>query len=246
MDIINENELKLNIRDQAFAQAEAYARLTKKAFGSHFEIGFYLVGNEDGFIVEEVTLPPAQSVTHTSIKIDGSAVIQVGSALESQGKKSLGWCHSHADFTPFQSSIDNENTEDILRQISESNLTYIDRELSPLQFNSPDSILRFMDGEDMVEIDLGDVEIASKIRISGVQAKRKLKVGKAYSLVLNALGDKPHAEVIKFLNVEVIFIISYVGFENSMNRVVFKKMSESLNICSVVNCNNINFRIVSK
>jgi len=177
----------LRIAERALRKAEAYARLVVRTLGNYECLGF-LLGDPQSGVVTDVLLAPGQRVSCASVVVDGPAVLAAGREIAGRGLRALGWFHSHGLMEPFHSGTDDANTEELLGQLAPCNMFDVAETLTA----APDENGRrfYLDGEERLElVAAGDAPLPE------VQLRRTAPVGFAYSLVVNALGDKPHTEL---------------------------------------------------
>jgi len=181
------NRETLRIAERALHKAQTYARLVVKTLGNYECLGF-LLGDPQSDIVIDVLLAPGQRVTCASVVVDGPGVLAAGREIADRGLRALGWFHSHGLMEPFHSGTDDANTEELLGQLAPCNLFDIAETLAAATDGAGRRF--FLDGEERLElVAAGDAPLPE------VQLRRTAPVGFAYSLVVNALGDKPHAEL---------------------------------------------------
>jgi hypothetical protein len=75
----------------------------EKRINQSYELAFYLIGNNS--TIDDAILGPDQKVTPTYCEIRGP----IRKQLMAKGKQNIGWAHSHANFSTFYSSTD-DNT----------------------------------------------------------------------------------------------------------------------------------------
>jgi glutaredoxin len=187
------NRRPLKITEYALRKAQRWAGKVVECFGPN-ECMMFGVSDPQSDVVVDVVLPSGQRVTPTSVRIDGQQVLAVGREVQRLGMRIIAWIHSHANMCPFHSHTDDANAEETLNQIAPSNLFYEDEEI----------ILSVVEGRFFLKCGLETLELFSAdegqpeqhlINISELRLRRKLPVGFAYSLVVNARGDTPYAEM---------------------------------------------------
>ena len=96
------------ITESALRKAYAYARLVCEVLGEPLECYGYLIAPKGvkGRVARDAYLAPNQEVGGADVKLEGAEVIRAGRAIDQAGYRVLGWWHSHADFEPFHSGID--------------------------------------------------------------------------------------------------------------------------------------------
>jgi hypothetical protein len=182
------------ITSEAFRRVQTYAQLVDRHVGNGYECMGFLLGEAGGDVVDAVMLAPGQRVTAASARIDGQSVLAAGREIEQSGKTVVGWWHSHGNFQNFHSGTDDDNTRDVLLQVAFSNHLDLEEELPSQAAGDHGSILRFVDGAGTIEI-FGEHAFAQQLLESRIRVRRRSAIGFAYSLVVNARGDEPHAEI---------------------------------------------------
>ena len=184
---------QLKITDLALRRAQMYACLVDEMYGPQECIGF-LAGDAASDLIDTVILAPQQRVSASRAEIEGPGVLAAGRELEQLGKRPMGWWHSHGRFAPFHSSTDDTNTRDVLLQISHAHWTFMVEKLMPIKSTTAGTVRLVNDTNEIVELRL-DPALAEQLTQSPLRAWRKVPVSLAYSLVVNAKGDPPHAEL---------------------------------------------------
>lgn len=178
---------RLRITERALRKAEAYARLVVKTLGNYECLGF-LLGDPQSDVVTDVLLAPGQRVSCASVVVDGASVLAAGREIAGRGLRALGWFHSHGLMEPFHSGTDDANTEELLGQLAPCNMFDVAETLAAAADGTGRRF--FVDGEERLEL-----VAAGDTPLPDVQLRRTAPVGFAYSLVVNASADKPHAEL---------------------------------------------------
>src|SRR3989339_1989496 len=167
----NEEEIKnpltkLYISSYALEKVQKYAKLAK-SYDSSIECYGYLLGDEKrkGRFVDDVYFAPEQTNSYAHTEISGETVIKAAKEIKPLGKRVLGWWHSHGSLSTFHSGTDDRNLETVLNQVAPNN--YLVREK----------------------------QITAKLNGKEVKVQVPYKIRFAYSLVVNASGAKPYAEV---------------------------------------------------
>jgi len=193
------------ITRSALNKANTYARLVCDVLEKSAECYGYLIsprGIKDR-LVRDVYLAPNQ-VSSCDVKVSGEEVISAGRDIDKMGYKVLGWWHSHADFDPFHSGTDDENMMKVLNAIAATNFVTTYRPMPLMsgelgvrrrgtnveiyEVNNPHKKFRLnLSSEEFKARDLGIVK--------SLVADMPARVGFAYSIVVNARGDKPYCEV---------------------------------------------------
>jgi proteasome lid subunit RPN8/RPN11 len=185
---------RLRITAEALRRAQTYAQLVNRHVGNGYECMGFLLGEAGSDVVDSVMLAPGQRVTTASVRVDGQHVLIAGREIEQSGKTVVGWWHSHGHFQNFHSGTDDDNTRDVLLQIAFSNHLDLEEELLPQATDDHGAILSYADGSGSIEI-FGEHVIAQQLVEARIRVRRRSAVGFAYSLVVNARGDEPHAEL---------------------------------------------------
>ncbi|MBP8002260.1 MAG: Mov34/MPN/PAD-1 family protein [Chloroflexi bacterium] len=188
-------EHPLRITENALHKAQAYAHLVDAHIGPVECIGF-LAGEAGSDLIDTVSLAPYQQVSATSAVISGRGVLAAGRELERLGKKVKGWWHSHGHLAPFHSHTDDSNTHDILNQIMLTCQTQISQPW-PYELTTEADALRLTSPAQPEgwEIRVGSPEMAQQFAAAIQHITYHTQVALAYSLVVNARGDTPHAEL---------------------------------------------------
>jgi hypothetical protein len=176
-------EHALVITEYALNKAQAYARLMpdREVFG-------FLIGALGSNEVSDVCVAPRQSATGASVDVDARAVLDVGVMVQRSGRRTLGMWHSHAQMQPFHSSTDDQTVEDVLLpQLAPATAR---RAFHTFSAKSGPSSVELWSGQEQLELELASEHPDP----AGVQLRRFFYEGFAYSLVVNARGDTPHAE----------------------------------------------------
>lgn len=204
---------KRNLISQAYItrpaldKAYRYAELAYDVLKESLECYGYLISPKDANdrIARDVYLAANQEASSAGVKVSGEGIIQSGREIDKMGYRVLGWWHSHADFDTFHSGIDDENMIKILNAIAPVNYVVENRQM-PLfsgnlgtrkrgnsleiyDINNPDRKLNLdmLKGEDF-----NPKELAA---IQGARVNMPVRVGFAYSIVVNANRDKPYCEI---------------------------------------------------
>ena len=185
---------RLKITSMALRRVQTFAQLVDEHIGSGYECIGFLLGQAGSDVADAVMLAPGQRVTTASVIIDGPSVLAAGREIEGLGQTVIGWWHSHGRLQNFHSGTDDNNTRDVLHQIACSNHFDLEQELLPQTTNGNSASLSFTDGSESIEI-LGEPGIVQQLLEAHVRVRRRIAIGFAYSLVVNAGGDEPHAEL---------------------------------------------------
>jgi len=206
---------RIYISKDAFAKARMYASFARDNSGRHIECYGYLLGNGEKRtrLVDDVYFVADQSGTDTHVNIPGESVIEAGREIADQGKRVLGWWHSHATMHTFHSGTDDDNLKTILNQIASSN--YV-KEYAELDFLT-DDIKKTKEGDSTVYIcdrnnkskrlemifsELDENPLAGAL-IEKLRLRIPMIVSYAYSIVVNGIGGAPYSEIatMKFCSV---------------------------------------------
>lgn len=181
------------ITEPAFRKAQQYAESVNKTFGPN-ECMMFGVSNPQSDVVVDIIFPSGQRVTPTSVTVDGPQMLAIGREIQRLGMRIKMWVHSHAEMLPFHSHVDDVNAQEILNQLALGNQFYEDEEI----------ILSVVEGRFFLKYGLETLELFPAdegqpeqhlTNIPELRLRRKLPVGFAYSLVVNARGDTPYTEM---------------------------------------------------
>jgi len=203
------------ISNKALKKARMYAKLSRDNRGSPIECYGYLLGSLDKRkrIVEDVYYAPNQDGSSAHTMISGEQVILAGKEIrEKFQKRIVGWWHSHANFQPFHSGTDDQNHKTVLDQIAPSNYinAYTEKEFlkdtikKTKNGNSKVFVCDRNNNSKRLEIIFSELEEnpLSRMPVEKLVLRMPSKISYAYSIVVNALGSKPHCEIatLKFCN----------------------------------------------
>lgn len=178
----------LRISAHALLKAQDYARLVAERFGP-VECAGFLLSQPRSLVIDEVTFAQRQEVDECSVTVPGDAVLAAGREAEAGGWIVRGWWHSHGEHSVFHSATDVKTTSDLLEQICFASGICDEEELAPsLQ---PDGGMVFERENETLRVIL-PASAAGPVRVRLVC---RVEVGVAFSLVVNARGDPPRAEV---------------------------------------------------
>ena len=194
------------ITSPALEKAYRYAELVCDVLKESLECYGYLITPKDtnDRVARDVYLAANQEASSAGVEVSGQGIIESGREIDKIGFRVLGWWHSHADFDTFHSSTDNKNMLKILNVIAPTNYIVGRREILLLNgqvgvrrkgkdveiydVNNPDRRITFNpNGEDF------DPELLSAL--SDVKVNMPVRVGFAYSVVVNARRGKPYCEI---------------------------------------------------
>lgn len=197
----------IQITKEALEKAHIYAKKIRDVYGNDLECYFFLISPiaKNDRIVRDIYFPD-QEVTHAAVRITEDEIVNAGEILKNNGYKILGWSHSHASFHTFHSGTDDENHIAVLNEISSDNYIEInnEREMFDLPETQIERISPGLLGRDRVIITdknkgvslLLDISGSFKGKVITSKLQAPIKVGFAYSLVVNADENlKPHCEV---------------------------------------------------
>lgn len=179
-----QHEHSLIMTEYALDKAQAYARLMpdREVFG-------FLIGAIGSNEVSDVCVAPRQSATGSSVDVDAGAVLEVGVMVHDSGRRTLGMWHSHAQLPTFHSATDDQTVEKVLL----AQLAPATAQRASHTFNAKLASSRFelWSGHEQLELELPWAELPDPAQL---RLRRFFYEGFAYSLVVNARGDAPHAE----------------------------------------------------
>ncbi len=194
------------ITRSALSKAYTYARLACDVLEESVECYGYLIspqGVKDR-IVRDVYLAPNQDVSGADVKISGEDVINAGRDIDKMGYKVLGWWHSHANFDTFHSGTDDENMLKVLNAIAPTNFVATYRQIplmsGELGIRRKGSNVEVYDTKNLnkkLKLNLGSKDFNARDLgiVKSITVNMPVRVGFAYSIVVNARGDKPYCEV---------------------------------------------------
>lgn len=194
------------ITRSALNKAYAYARIACEVVEESAECYGYLISPRkcEDRIVRDVCFAPNQKVSGADVVIGGNDVIKIGRELDKKEYKILGWWHSHADFDTFHSGTDDGNMMTILNCIGPTNYVTINREMSLMQgklrIRRRGANVEIYDSDNpskVFRLNIGTKEFNAKDLgiIKNITANLPIRIGFAYSVVVNAKGDKPYCEI---------------------------------------------------
>jgi len=178
------HEQALIMTEYAFDKAQAYARLMPD-----LEVFGFLIGAMGSNEVSDVCVAPRQSATGSSVDVDAGAVLEVGAMVHDSGRRTLGMWHSHAQMLPFHSSTDDQTVENVL--LTQLAPATAQRAFHTFNVKLASSSVELWSGHEQLELDLPWAELPDPAEL---HLRRFFYQGFAYSLVVNARGDAPHAE----------------------------------------------------
>lgn len=204
---------KINLFSQAYItnwalkKARTYAELACDVLEESVECYGYLITPKEvtNRVVRDVYLAPNQKVSSAGVEVSGKNVIKAGREIDKLDYKVLGWWHSHADFGTFHSITDDENMMKILNAIAPINYVIQHKQIplfsGKLGIRRRGNSLEIYDKNNptkKINLDIlkgehfNSKELAS---IQGIRVNIPIRVGFAYSIVVNANGDKPYCEI---------------------------------------------------
>ncbi len=194
------------ITRSALNKAYTYARLACDVLEESVECYGYLITPKDAKdrIARDIYFAPNQDVSSTHVRIEGESIIESGRAIDKMSYRVLGWWHSHADFDPFHSGTDDENMMKVLNAIAATNFVTTYRHM-PLMSGELEVRRRGRDIEiydvnnsnKKLRLNLGSKDFNAQDLgiVKGITTNMPVRTGFAYSVVVNARGDKPYCEV---------------------------------------------------
>lgn len=209
-EIKQEKELfsRLYVTSYTLEKARAYARLAKDRQGEFTECYGFLLGdtNRRSRLANDAYFTPGQKVNAAHVLIPAKKVIEAGRYIRKhhQDKRIVGWWHSHANFGTFHSGTDDENLKTVTNQIAPTNYLniyeekdFFNSEIRATRNNGSFYICDKHNNSRRIEITLQDLDgnPLKGIVISRAKVRMPVEVGYAYSMVVNALGDKPYGEI---------------------------------------------------
>jgi hypothetical protein len=179
---------RLIISAHALLKVQEYARVVADRFGPAECAGF-LLSDHTSCVIDDVMLAPGQEVSGSSVTVAATSVLAAGRDVEAAGRLVRGWWHSHGAHPVFHSPTDDETTMDVLDQIATTSQVCEEEELLPSI--AADGGMVFERRSETLRV----VVPPSAAGVVRVQLMRQTHVGFAFSLVVNALGEAPRAEL---------------------------------------------------
>jgi len=189
----------------ALKKAYTYAKLACDVFGQSVECYGYLITPKDkkDRVVRDVYLAK-QEVSAAYVSITGEDVINAGKEIDKMGYKVLGWWHSHANFSTFHSSTDDANMKRVLNAIAPTNqATYYKKiplgegELKAKKKGKSIVLSDQTNPKKKIYLDMPEEDMLNPkdFNLEDVRIEIPVKVGFAYSIVVNACGDPAYSEI---------------------------------------------------
>lgn len=203
---------KLYIVKGALKKAQLYASFAKDYSNNTIECYGFSLGslNKQNRVIEDIYFAPEQTNTSAHTRISAETVIQAGKEIREKKKRVLGWWHSHANFDPFHSGTDAENMKTVIDQVAPTNYINVYEDITFLKdeikktFNGDSSILVCDRNNSSKRLEMIFASL-DKNPLIGMPMEKIIvripnKISYAYSLVVNANGEQPYAEIatIKF------------------------------------------------
>lgn len=192
--------MPLKITNFALDKAVRYAHISYKSQKSECYGWLLTPRASKDFVVRDVSFADDQSAHHTGVNVSGAGVITSIQEATNQGYRVIGWWHSHANFEPFQSPIDNENTRDVLNVVSLTNFLETNKEKDIFEgdldtrITGEGVILKSRNRKESLLLEVsGNFSIDPGSRITRVKLIVPQRIGFCYSLTVNKDGDKPSA-----------------------------------------------------
>lgn len=179
---------RLTISAHALLKVQEYARVVADRFGP-VECAGFLLSDRNSCVIDDVMLAPGQDVSGASVTVAATSVLAAGREVEAAGRQVRGWWHSHGAHPVFHSQTDDETTEEVLNQIAATSEVCEEEELLPSI--APDGGMVFERSCETLRVVMPP-SAAGAVRM---RLLRQTHVGFAFSLVVNASGEAPHAEL---------------------------------------------------
>lgn len=106
------NNQKAKITNEAKEKAHRIAERMVKLSGGNYEIymgGSNFLNKREDMVIRDIYIPHDQNVSSTRCSSSPSGYRSTQNELSSKNQKSVAWIHSHANMSPFHSSIDDVN-----------------------------------------------------------------------------------------------------------------------------------------
>src|SRR3989339_328274 len=198
----------LYVTEDALMKARTYAQLARDRSGNYIECYGYLLGDLDRRkrIANDAYLAPEQDNNSTHTEISGETVLKAAKEIrEKFGKRVIGWWHSHCDFETFHSGTDEANHHLIAYQIAPGNylnryeeFEFLSGELKKVKSENGISIGPRNNMSRRLELKLSGTEaenVLKGVKFDKVSLRVPIRTGYAYSMVVNAVGDRPYTEI---------------------------------------------------
>ncbi len=190
----------LKITKYALEKAHEYARLAYKHQRSEC-YGWLLTprGGND-FVVRDIMFADDQIASGAHVEVSGEGVFKSTQEALDKGYRMLGWWHSHANFEPFQSGIDERNTLDVLNVLALTNyITNVDEKKIfdnniETIVNKDNIIIKDKNKALIVNIN-GNFILDNGSKIKDVKLITTKQLGFCYSLTVNAKNGTPSVQV---------------------------------------------------
>ncbi len=182
---------ELHISRFAYDKAFRYAALVLQfSRNKNVEIGGFLTKAKDARdrVATDAFLPREQEVYRGEYVLSAEHVIKAGKELDQQGRKIVGWWHSHGRYETFHSKIDVNNQMVLLNEISPSNYIISPKEkvYRGLQSRVEGNNLIFWDPENQsITYRIGLKTENPELIAQELQILEEKRVGFAYSFVVN-------------------------------------------------------------
>jgi hypothetical protein len=198
---------QIYITSGALAKAYAYARIACDVAKTMTECYGLLITPKAAKdrIVRDIFFPSDQEVMYTDVKLGAEYVIKAGREIDALGYKVLGWQHSHADFGTFHSGTDDENSLIVLNEISPVNYittyqkhTLLDGALNATKQGNRVELHKHDKGSSRIIFTGKNQEFTRHNGFSNIQRITMItpvRIGFAYSIVVDAIGSKPYADI---------------------------------------------------
>jgi hypothetical protein len=194
-----EETMKVKITEAALKKAQAYAAMIEECVGDRIECYGFLtcpIASKDG-IATDIYFPE-QSANSIYCRVKPETIIKIGRDLRNKGVRITGWWHSHGKGAVGHSSTDDNNIKVVLNEIASENCIEVPHKTKLIKGDMISSIkgnkLVIEDRKNNVSVEL---DYKGKINADILDSfiSSPIKVGFAYSIVVNAKGDKPYCEI---------------------------------------------------
>jgi hypothetical protein len=193
------------ITQGALQKAYTYAWLVCDTYQESLECYGYLISPKAmrDRIVRDLFIP-RQVASGADVQILGEDVIRAGHAIDRLGYKVIGWWHSHANFETFHSNTDADNMMNILNKIAPINyitvykrIPLFDGKLTAKKKGDTFELSNTHHPGKTIIFDTHGASLEKKEleKLTQVSLRTPVRIGFAYSIVVNALGDKPYTEI---------------------------------------------------
>ena len=227
----------LKITEAAYEKATRYAKFAFKQQKSECYGWLLTPSNGEDSVVRDVMFADRQKASYVRVETSDLGVVLSAEDAARRGYKFVGWWHSHADFEPFQSGIDKNNTMGLVNLIGLKNFrdayeekTLLDGEIETV-LKEGGLLLKEKSGSRSVLLK-GDFGLQNGLSVRKANLIVEQRLSFCYSLTVNSKRYKPSAQVAvgfengDYTNVRLIDAsVKILDDEDSLKGEVEKKLS---------------------